>query len=301
MQKIIPHLWFDTQAKEAAEFYVAAFGDSAVTHVQTIHDTPSGDCDIVAFTIRGYEFMAISAGPYFKVNPSISFMLNFDPSKDDDARAHLDALWSKLIDGGTVRMPLQEYPFSKWYGWVEDKFGVSWQLILTDPQGEERPFIIPSLLFAKDVYGKTEEATDLYIETFPDSKRGTIARYGAGKEPDTEGAVMFTDFMLGGQWFAAMESAHEHEFSFNEAVSLLVQCDTQEEIDRYSDALSAVPEAEQCGWVKDRFGVSWQMSPTRMDTMMRDGTPEQIDRVTKAFLQMKRFDLEALERAYAGE
>lgn len=301
MQKIIPHLWFDTQAKEASEFYVAAFGDSKVTHVSTIHNTPSGDCDIVSFNLRGYEFMAISAGPYFKLNPSISFMVNFDPSRDESARENLDKLWSKLLDGGKALMPLQEYPFSKWYGWVEDKYGVSWQLILTDPEGEPRPFIVPSLMFVGDVCGKAEEASDLYIKTFANSKRGMVARYPAGMEPDKEGSIMFSDFMLENEWFIAMDSAHKHEFAFNEAISLLVQCDSQEEIDRLSDALSAVPEAEQCGWLKDRFGVSWQMSPARMQEMMHNGTEVQIDRVTKAFLQMKRFDIAALEREYNGQ
>src|SRR5690606_37426130 len=130
------HLWFDTQAKAAAEFYADAFSaigkNAQVTNVTTLHDTPSGDCDVVSFAIDGYGFMAISAGPLFKINPSISFMLNFDPAQDEQARAHLDALWKQLSDGGTALMPLQEYPFSKRYGWIQDKFGVSWQLILTD-------------------------------------------------------------------------------------------------------------------------------------------------------------------------
>lgn len=298
MQKIVPHLWFDTQAKEAAEFYVSIFENSKITHSSTMHDTPSGDADIVSFDLSGYSFMAISAGPYFKLNPSISFMLNFDPSRDDTAEEKLRALWEKLSEGGKALMPLQEYPFSKLYGWVEDKFGVTWQLILTNPEGEERPFIIPSLLFTNDVAGKTEEATDFYLSVFKEAKRGALSRYPAGMEPDKEGTVMFTDFQLEGQWFAAMDSAREHQFGFSEAISLLVKCDSQEEIDHYWEKLSAVPEAEQCGWLKDKFGVSWQISPSRMDDMMRDGTPEQIKNVTQAFLQMKKFDLATLEEAY---
>lgn len=300
MQKIIPHLWFDTEAKEAAEFYVSAFKDSKITNVTTLHDTPSGDADTVSFDLSGYSFMAISAGPYFKLNPSISFLLNFDPSRDAEALEHLDELWEKLSSGGKALMPLDEYPFSKRYGWIQDKYGVSWQLMLTNPEGEERPFIIPFFMFVKDAYGKAEEATDFYLSIFKDSKRGTLARYPAGMEPDKEGAVMFTDFQLEGQWFAAMESAHQHDFAFNEAVSLMVECDSQEEIDYYWERLSFVPEAEQCGWLKDVHGVAWQIVPTRMNEMMRAGTPEQIERVTKAFLAMKKFDLAALEAAYEG-
>ena len=111
---------------------------------------------------------------------------------------------------------------------------------------------------------------------------------------------MFADFMLEGQWFAAMDSAHEHNFAFNEAISFMVYCDTQEEIDYYWDKLSAVPEAEQCGWLKDTYGLSWQIVPTAMDKMMAKGTKEQIDRVTQAFLKMKKFDLAELQKAYEG-
>lgn len=301
MQKIVPHLWFDTQAKEAAEFYASVFPDSKIISTTTLHNTPSHDAEFVTFSLSGYEFMAISAGPYFKTNPSISFMVNFDPSRDPEAKTHLDALWEKLSEDGQALMPLGEYPFSKWYGWIQDRFGVSWQLILTDPDGEERPFIIPSLLFVGDVCGRAEEAGDLYVSVFKNAKRGEVARYPAGMDPDKEGTVMFSDVQLENQWFALMDSAQKHEFAFSEGVSLLIRCDTQEELDYYTNKLSAVPEAEQCGWMKDKFGVSWQASPTRMEEMMREGTQEQIDRITQAFLPMKRFDLETLERAYQGE
>lgn len=153
MQKITPHLWFDKEAKEAAEFYVSVFPDSKVTHVSTIHDTPSGDCDIVSFTLNGQPFMAISAGPLF---------------------------------------------------------------------------------------------------------------------------------------------------TFNESISFVIPCESQEEIDWYWERLSAVPASEQCGWLKDKFGVSWQVWPTAAGEMLANGSPEQIARVTQAFLKMKKFDIAALKKAYEG-
>ena len=198
-------------------------------------------------------------------------------------------------------MPLDKYPFSERYGWVADKFGVSWQLILTNPEGEDRPIIIPSLLFVKNVYGKAEEASDFYLSVFNDAKRGALVRYPAGMEPDKEGAVMFTDFKLEGQWFAAMDSAREHNFAFNEAISFMVYCNDQKEIDYYWEKLSAVPQAEQCGWLKDKYGLSWQIVPTLMDEMMQDDDPERMARVTQAFLPMKKFDLAELQRAYDGK
>lgn len=302
MQKITTHLWFDTQAKEAVEFYVATFGQgSQVKQVNTLDGTPSGSVDIVTFRLLDHDFQAISAGPYFKFTPAISLMVNFDPSQDQDARARIDTVWAALADGGKVLMPLDTYPFSERYGWVEDRYGLSWQLILTKPEGEERPQILPALLFVGDVCGKAEEASDFYLSVFKNSERGALARYGAGQEPEQEEAIMFTDFKLDNRWMVAMDSAREHKFAFNEAVSFVVHCDTQEEIDYYWEKLSAVPEAEQCGWLKDKYGVSWQIVPTAMNEMMREGSPEQIAEVTQAFLQMKKFDLAKLQRVYNGE
>jgi len=300
MQKIIPHLWFDKEAREAAEFYTSIFPDSKVANISTLHNTSSWDCDIVSFELWGCRLMAISAGPLFKFNPSISLMVNFDPAQEKGAKTRIDKLWEKLSAGGNILMPLDKYPFSERYGWIQDRYGLSWQLILTNPEGEKRPTIIPFFLFVGDVYGRAEEASDFYLSIFKRSKRGAIARYGAGQAPDKEGAVMFTDFMLEDQWFAAMESAHEHKFKFNEAISLMVNCDTQDEIDYYWEKLSAVPEAEQCGWLKDKFGISWQIVPAEMDKMMRDGSPDQIAHVTQAFLKMKKFDLAELRKAYQG-
>jgi len=298
--KITPHLWFDKEAKEAAGFYCSLFPNSAITNITTLYDTPSGNCDIVSFKLADQSFMAITAGPLFKFNPSVSFIVNFDPSRDENARKNLDATWEKLADGGQTLMPLDEYPFSKRYGWIQDKYGLSWQLILSNPDGEERPMIVPSLMFAEAASGKAEEATDFYISVFKNSKRGNIHHYPAGMEPDKEGTVMFTDFMIEKQWFAAMDSART-PFNFNEAISFLVKCDTQDEIDYFWSKLSAVPASEQCGWCKDKYGFIWQVSPAIMGEMLINGTRNQIDRVTKAFLKMKKFNLAELTRAYEGE
>ena len=298
MKKIIPHLWFDTQAKEAAEFYTSVFPDSRITSTTTLGDTPSGDTDVVTFDLAGQRFMAISAGPLFKFNPSISFMLNFDPSKSENAEQNLDAMWQKLSEGGTPLMPLDQYPFSERYGWTTDKYGVSWQLILSDPKGEDRPFIVPSLMFVGSNVGRAEEAIRFYTSVFRNARQGLVARYSKGQEPDQEGTIMFADFMIEDQWFAAMDSAQEHDFGFNEAISLVVDCQTQEEIDYYWNQLSAVPEAEQCGWLKDKFGVAWQVTPADLETMMNQGTPHQVARVTEAFLKMKKFDLAKLQLVY---
>lgn len=301
MQKIIPHLWYDHQAREAAQFYTSLFPNSQITNVTTLHDTPSGDADIVAFDVWGYSMMAISGGPHFTLNPSISLMVNFDPSRDSTAETKIDEVWQKLVDGGKVLMPIQEYPFSQRYGWVEDKYGFSWQLILTDPAGEERPNIIPSLLFTGEVNGKAEEAMNFYLSVFKNSKRGTVSRYEKGQAPNPAAQIAYEDFNLEGVWLAAMDGGTDHEFAFTEGISLLVQCDTQQEIDYYWEKLTNSPESEQCGWLKDKYGVSWQIAAQEMNEMLNHGTREQIDRLTQALMPMKKLDIAQLRAAYQGE
>jgi predicted 3-demethylubiquinone-9 3-methyltransferase (glyoxalase superfamily) len=305
MQKIIPHLWFNKEAKEAAQFYTSVFPESKITHSSVLKNTPSGDCDILGFELWNHKFMAISAGPYFTINPSISFIVNFDPllfgASEQAAREKLDEVWNKLMDGGTALMPINEYPFSKRFGWVKDKYGVSWQLMLTNPEGEPRPSIIPTLLFVHENCGKAEEAINYYLSVFTNSKLGNLRLRPKGMEPDKEGTVLFADFMLEGSWFAAMDSAHNHNFDFNEAISFLVSCTNQAEIDYYWEKISVVPQAEQCGWCKDKYGVSWQITSSEMQEMMAKGTPEQINRVTQAFMPMKKIDIAKLQAAYEGK
>lgn len=300
-QRIIPHLWFDKEAVAAAKFYTSIFPKSHLTNITTMHNTPSGDADLVSFDLNGFQLMAISGGPVFTLNPSISFMLNFDPGKVAQAEDNLDKLWQRLSQGGKVLMPLQEYPFSKKYGWLEDKFGVSWQLILTNPTGEERPFIVPSLLFVGEQYGKAEAAVNYYVSVFKTAKLGQRLKYPAHAEPNQEGTVMFSDFQLFETWFTAMDGGGEHKFQFNEAASFIVKCETQKEIDDYWHELSAVPDSEQCGWLKDKFGVSWQIVPKVMDQIMSQGTPKQIDQVIQALLPMKKIDISQLVKAYGEE
>jgi len=300
--KIVPHLWFDKDAKTAADFYVSALGHgSKVENVVTLHNTPGGDCDVVTFELRGQVFQAINGGPMFKPNPSVSFLLWFDPSKDEKAEEQLQELWKTFSKDGSVLMPLQEYPFSKLYGWIQDKWGVTWQMYLAKPGSEARPFVMPSLKFVGPMCGKAEEASTFYQSIFKNSRQGTVSRYPAGREPNKEGTIMYCDFCLDGQWISAMDSGTHPESTFNEAISLVVNCEDQKEINYFWGKLSAVPESEQCGWLKDKFGVSWQIIPNRMEEMMRDGTAAQIDSVTQSLLPMKKIIIADLETAYAGK
>ncbi|MDX9939713.1 MAG: VOC family protein [Sphaerochaetaceae bacterium] len=301
LQKIIPNLWFDREAFEAVRFYTNLFPDGRIISSVTLHDTPSRDTDIVTFELAGYTFMGINGGPHFTKNPSISFFVNFDPARDPHARERLDHLWGGLSQGGRILMPLQAYPFSSHYGWIQDRYDVSWQLILTDPEGEERPCIIPSLLFTGSVAGKAEEALRFHLETFPHSRLGSLVRYPEGMKHDVSATLMFSDYMLENQWFTAMDSGYPHGFQFTEGISLMVQCDTQQEIDVLWRRLSADADAEQCGWLKDRYGISWQIVPTSLGQLLETGNPAQVDRVTKAVLEMKKLDTALLHQAFDGD
>jgi len=294
MQKITSHLWFDQEAKEASKFYVSVFGKgSKVKNISKLENTPSGSVDILTFELMGREFQAISAGPLFKFNPSVSFHVIYK------TKGAVDAIWEKLSEGGTVLMELGAYPFSERYGWVQDKYGLSWQIMYSGG-ADVKHKITPVIMFVGSVCGKAEEAVNFWTSVFREAKVDTILRYGKGEEPDKEGTLKYAAFTLLGQEFGAMDSAHEHPFAFNEAISFIVPCDTQEEIDYYWVKLSAVPEAEQCGWLKDKYGLSWQIVPTAMDEMMRDKDEKKLARVTEAFLNMKKFDLEELKKAYEG-
>lgn len=293
MQKIIPHLWYNTEAKEAVLFYISLFDQSKLLDTTVIEGTPSGDAEVVSFQLAGQQFTAISAGPYFKFNPSISLMVACSTKEEVNAK------WAALSDGGSELMPLDEYPFSKWYGWIQDRYGLSWQLMLAE-EGTDEQKITPNLLFSNEVCGKAEEAVMYYCSLFKDAKINLISHYAEGEAQSPNAKVNYAGFTLNGIELSAMDNAFDTDFNFNEAFSLIVNCDDQTEIDYFWDKLSAVPEAEQCGWLKDKFGVSWQIVPANMDEIMYHGSKEEVQRVTEAFLKMKKFDLKTLEQARLG-
>ena len=293
--KITPFLWFNKgEAAQAALLYDSVFKDAKVEKSSELNNTPSGDVQIIPIEIFGHNMQLMSAGPEFKFNPSISFLVACD-SKEE-----VDGYWTGLAEGGMPLMEIGSYPFSQRYGWIQDKFGVSWQLMyMGDRKGGSK--ITPTLMFTGDVCGRAEEAINFYRSVFHDTSVDHIMRYEKGEAVDKEGTIKHAAFTLEGQMFAAMDSAYDHKFKFNEAISFIISCKDQAELNYYWNKLSAVPEAEQCGWLKDKFGVSWQVTPSALDEMMSRGTKEQVHRVTQAFLKMKKFDIAKLEDAFNGK
>ena len=293
MQKIVPHLWFDKEAVEAAHWYTSLFENSAIIGLATIPGTPSGDAETVDFQLANLRFSAISAGPYFRFNPSVSLMVSCGTLQE------VSRLYTELSVDSSVLMPLGEYPFSQRYGWVQDRYGLTWQLILVDKVDEQNK-IRPNLLFAGPACGMAVDAIDYYISIFDSSTKGYISHYSEGEARDKRAQVNYAEFSIGENQFIAMDHGLGGDFTFNEAFSFVVLCDDQAEIDKYWDKLSFVPEAEQCGWLKDKFGVSWQIVPINLRKVLMHGTKEEVKRVTDAFLKMKKLDMAAIETARLG-
>ncbi|HEY0652281.1 MAG TPA: VOC family protein [Chryseosolibacter sp.] len=286
-------LWFDSEAEEAARFYTSIFPNSKMGFVShygkegfEIHGQPEGKVMSVNFNLAGTEFQGINGGPLFKKNPSISYFVVCETEKETDT------LWSALLNQGSVLMPLEKQDWSQKYGWVQDKYGLSWQISLgkISDVGQK---ITPSFLFVGDCFGRAEEAIKFYTSIFPKS-----SIQGVMKGPD--GKVMHGQFQLNDKTFMIMESGDKHDFDFNEGISIIVNCTTQKEIDHYWDKLTSGGGKEiECGWLRDKFGVAWQVTPIQLEEMLMSPNKNKTERVTKAFLRMKKFDLATLEEEFA--
>lgn len=244
---------------------------------------------VVTFESAGEKFMCLNGGPEFSPNPSVSFYVVLETEEE------VDAAWEKLTEGGSVMMPLNAYPWSSRYGWVQDRFGFSWQLSYGKREEVGQQFT-PTLMFTGEKAGKAGEAVQYYTSLFTPSSIVGILPYGPN-DGDTEGYVKHAQFKLNGNGFMAMDSSFPHGFSFNEAVSFVVECENQQEIDFFWQNLTKGGAESNCGWLKDRYGVSWQIIPTVLKSLMSDS--EKAPRVLKAFMQMKKFDIAGLENAVA--
>jgi predicted 3-demethylubiquinone-9 3-methyltransferase (glyoxalase superfamily) len=274
-----PCLWYNNQAKEAASLYCSVFSDSKITMQSPI---------VTEIDVSGQKFVLLDGGPMYKPNPSISFYYICENIQE------LDAIWKVFNEEGSVLMPLDTYPWSERYGWISDKFGISWQLAL-GKIAEVGQKITPCLMFTGNQYGRVDEAIAHYSSIFENPKVDGILRYGADELPDVEGKVKHAQVVLGGQKLMLMESAHNHDFGFTEGVSLTVYCQTQEEIDYYWEKLTSNGEESRCGWLKDQFGVSWQIVPAILGKIMSD--PSKAGKTAQAFMSMRKLNIEQIVQA----
>lgn len=302
MQKITPFLWFDRNAEEAAAFYTSLFPNSSVSTIRRYPDGPlegpmaglEGKVLTAVFTLDGYQLMAIDGGSHFTFSPSTSLSVQLRSNEE------IETLYTKLMEGGTALMPLGVYGFSKKYAWLSDKYGLSWQLNVPFDAEKITHKFASFLMFHGKNNGKAEEAMQHYVSVFGDGKVGDIYRYGARNHAGKEGTVNHAEFDLFGQQFMVMDSGIDHKFVPTGAMSFLVECETQEEIDRYWNGLSASPEAEQCGWLVDTYGFTWQIVAKQIGVYMSDPDKAKGNRVMQAVLKMKKIILADVEKAAAG-
>lgn len=281
---IFPCLWFNGDGTEAARFYTDTFGGKITV------DTPV----VINFELFGQKLMILNAGPQFEKNASVSFMVLCETEEE------VEKYWKTLSEGGIVLMELGEYPWSKKYGWVRDRFGVTWQLYLGERQGDQK--IVPTLMYIHGNNGKAQEAMELYTGIFPNSKIGGVMKYGDGVGNETDEVpenVQHAQFELDGYTFFCMDNSYDHQFDFSEGISMVVMTDNQEETDHLWNSLTANGGRESmCGWLKDRFGFSWQIVPKRLIELMNDSDPEKAQKVMEAMMKMQKIIIADLEKAY---
>lgn len=297
MQKITPFLWFDDNAEEAVNVYVSLFKKSKITGT-TRYDEASakvsgrkaGSVMTVGFELAGQNFAAINGGPVFTFTPATSFFIRCDSRKE------IDSLWNGLVKDGAILMELDKYPFSERYGWLQDRFGVSWQLFL-DKNRTGAQKIVPCLMFVGKQVGNAEKAMTFYTSLFKDSSITMIARYEKD-EGDIEGTIKHATFRLSGEEFIVMDSNRMHKFGFTSALSFVIDCGTQAEVDHFWNALLKGGQAQQCGWLTDKYGVTWQVVPTILPKLLGDKDPKKAKRVMEAMLKMVKLDIATLQKAY---
>lgn len=281
---IFPCLWYDGDAKESADFYCQVFGGTITT------DTPV----VLNIELFGQKLMLLNGGPQFKKNASVSFMMLCETEEE------VEKYWSPLSENGLVLMELGEYPWSKKYGWVRDRFGVTWQVYLGEKQGEQK--IIPTLMFIHKNNGKAMEAMELYNEVFPNSKIGNVLKYGDGvgnESHEIPENVQHAHFEIDDYSFFCMDNSYDHEFDFNEGISIVVMTDNQEQTDHLWNSLTKDGGRESmCGWLKDKFGMSWQIVPKKLIQLMNDPHQEKAQKVVQAMMKMQKIVISDLEEAY---
>lgn len=297
MQKIIPSLWFNGNAEEAMNFYTSVFKNSKAGQVSYYGEEGpgiKGKPMVVTFQLEGLEFMGINGGPQFTFTPAVSLFVNCSSGEE------MDELFTKLSDGGRVLMEPGNYSFSEKFAWFDDKYGISWQVNFAGKTDNYKQKIVPFLMFVGEAHGKAEEAVRLFTSLFDNSEITSVEHWGPG-ENEPEGTMKQARFLLSGLEFIAMDSSLAHPFTFTPAFSFLVNCRDQKEVDRFWDKLSEGGKKGQCGWLEDRYGISWQIVPEDLGKLMSDKDPEKTARVRQAVLKMNKLEVEKLKEAYDGQ
>ena len=288
MNKITPFLWYVNNAEEAVKYYTSIFKKSKTGTIRKYTEAsasasgmPKGSTMTVDFELEGQKFAAINGGPNFATfSPATSFFVTCKDKKE------VDTLWKKLSNGGQVRMARDKYPWSERYGWCSDKFGLDWQIMM----GESTQKITPCLLFVGKRFGTAEKAIKDYLSTFKNSKTIMLEKYG--KNEPNAGAVKHARISLNGYEMILMDGPGSHAFDFTGAISFIVRCKTQKDIDHYWKKLTKGGQELPCGWLQDKHGIVWQIDPENIEELL-----EKSQKVWQAMCVMKKLDIKKLEEA----
>ena len=208
-----PCLWFDVNARDAADFYISAFPSSKMLDSNEM---------VTTFELFNTKLMALNGGPMYKMTPAFSFSVYCENEQETQR------LYNLLSENGKILIPLNKYDWSPFYAWIEYKFGVSWQLDANSSGQKEK--IIPTLLFVNQKNTLVRDAVEYYKNIFPGSDTIFEAPYPPGSGMPA-GSLLFARFQLNGNVFNIMSSTEPHDYDFTPGNSIVVECDTQEEID----------------------------------------------------------------------
>ncbi len=278
ISKLYSCLWYNGNAKEAAALYCSIFKNAKILSENQL---------VTMIDIDGSKIKLLNGGPHYKHTPAIS---QFVTSEDD---AEIEHLFNNLSKDGKILMALGKYDWSAYYGWCEDKFGVSWQ-IYKGKISDVKQKVVPCFLFVGDSFGKAEEAQNYYMSVITNSNSEGILKYQNTNTP-IDGAVMHSQFRLNDAVFMAMDGPGEHHYTFSPASSFVIECETQDEIDYYWEKLGEGGKYNKCGWLDDKFGITWQVVPKVLGQLMSN--PEKAPKVVETFMKMSKFDIEALLKA----
>lgn len=273
INQIYPCLWFDGQARAAADFYCSLFNNSKITA-----DSPI----VTKFELNKNKFMALNGGSKHKINPSISISVLCETIEETNE------LWDQLIEQGRALIPINQHAWSERYGWLQDRFGLSWQISLSEKEIKQK--IRPCLLFTDKQFGRAEEAIHFYSSIFDYSSTDILMHYPA--KENYAGKVLYSEFTLNHLQLLAMDGPGVHDFAFNDAVSFVIECESPKKIDYLWKRLTDGGQEKMCGWLKDRFGVSWQIVPAILGKLMEN--PEKVEGIAKKLIKIKKIDLDAL-------
>lgn len=266
-----PCIWFDTEAHQAVEFYQSIFKSISII---------SKNDFVVYFEFDGTKFMALNGGKNYKPSPAVSYFVYCGGDENK-----IDTIYEQLSQDGTILMPLNTYDWSAKYAWVIDKYGVSWQLDI-DPINNPQK-IVPALLLVNEKASKVNEVCNYYLNVFNDSK--LMMTYG-GETP------AFAQLKLNNYLINIVSGEGEsYDFDFTGGNSFVVECNTQHDIDTYWNYFLKDGEESMCGWIKDKYGVWWQIIPAVLKDLMSN--PDTAQKASAAFFKMKKFDIATLLNA----